>query len=86
MLGKIVHVARCWGMHTWLENPDLIPTKLMRLLRKYTWTPLNPWYSRCIEDGFFTITIINRGFQVESDASSIMFRGYHIAGNFYIHP
>ena len=28
----------------------------MRLLRKYTWTPLNPWYLRCIVDKFLTIS------------------------------
>ena len=69
-----------------------VDIKLMRLLRKYTWTPLNPWNSRCIEDGFFTITInftsdlFNLGFQVESDALSIVFHGYHIAGDLYIRP
>ena len=28
----------------------------MRLLRKSTWTPLNPWYSRCIVDKFLAIS------------------------------
>ena len=63
----------------------------MRLLRTYAWTPLNMWYSRFIVHDFLTIAInfnsdFNRGFQVESDASSIVFRGYHIAGNLYICP
>ena len=32
-------------------------SKLMRLLSKYTWTPLNLWSSRCIELDLLAIVI-----------------------------
>ena len=34
----------------------LLCIRLMRLLRKYTWTPLNLWYWRCIVDEFLSIS------------------------------
>ena len=40
-----------------IQKTNTVTIKLMRLLRKYTWTPLNSSYSRCIEHELLVIII-----------------------------
>ena len=51
-LWSAVKIAKDTG-----TNEIPLNIKLMRLFRKYTWTPLNPWYLRCIELNYLTIII-----------------------------